>query len=463
MTQTVEIELLPHQHDLMMDTSHRVMGLAAGYGGGKTFVASFKHVYLMTLNPGADSIFAEPTNALLTQLAFPALEHALTTMGIPFKLVKSPIPIYTCMVNGVKTRLVCCSMENYERLIGLNCSHVTLDEFDTTKQEIAYQAFIKLLGRLRAGNVRQLNIVSTPEGFRAMYQIFVADLRKKPELASQRRIIHARSIDNPHLPDDFIETMFAGYDEKLVDAYINGLFVNMKSGVVYHQYNTEYNGSTETIQPGETLYIGQDFNVEKMASVVYVERWHDFDVMGSIYCESTGHYDYGVTGRESLRCFHAVDEIARGFDTASTIRTLQERYQQGQPGDDSWHDIRIYPDASGRNRKSVNASETDISMLEDAGFTVCAPLANPPVKDRINSVNAMFKNAAGQRRLFVNEDRCPEFADCLRRQAWNPKTGEPEKGGENDPSHMNDAGGYPIAYEFPIIRPMTDDLDFNTY
>lgn len=420
----VEHELMPHQDDMMADTTTRVIGLASGYGGGKTWIATRKHIYLMTLNPGVDSIFAEPTNPLLIKLAIPELKNALDMFGIRYRFVKSE-KIFYCLVNGLDTRIVCESMENYERLIGLNASHITLDEFDTTKAEIAYLAFERLLGRLRAGNVRQMNIVSTPEGFRAMYQIFVADVRDNPDRAAQRRLIKARSIDNHYLPADFIQTMFAGYDEKLIQAYIYGEFVNLKSGVVYHKYDPDMNDSNQTIEPGETLYIGQDFNVGKMASVVYVER------------------DNG---------WHAVAEITDGFDTPDVISKMQAAWQSKE----DYHPIIIYPDASGKNRKSVTASKTDISLLEDAGFEVRASAANPAVKDRINAANALLCNAKGERRLFVNRQACPVFSDCLLRQAWSEKTGEPEKGGANDPSHMNDAGTYPIVYEFPIIRPATD-------
>jgi len=42
-------------------------------------------------------------------------------------------------------------------------------------------------------------------------------------------------------------------------------------------------------------------------------------------------------------------------------------------------------------------------------------------------------------------------ARCLEQQAY--KDGEPDKKAGFD--HQNDATGYPIAYEFPILRPMT--------
>ena len=42
--------------------------------------------------------------------------------------------------------------------------------------------------------------------------------------------------------------------------------------------------------------------------------------------------------------------------------SIKERY--------AGHKITIYPDASGNSRKTVNASESDISLLRRAGFTV---------------------------------------------------------------------------------------------
>ncbi|MCY1309600.1 hypothetical protein D9M70_597090 [compost metagenome] len=99
----------------------------------------------------------------------------------------------------------------------------------------------------------------------------------------------------------------------------------------------------------------------------------------------------------------------------------------------------------------MNASQTDIDLLEQAGFHVNAPEANPPVKDRVNAMNAMFCNATGERRYLVNADRCPTYADCLEQQVW-ADNGEPDKSQGAD--HSNDAAGYFIHQRFPIVRPL---------
>jgi len=49
----------------------------------------------------------------------------------------------------------------------------------------------------------------------------------------------------------------------------------------------------------------------------------------------------------------------------------------------------IYPDASGKNRKT--SGKSDIDLLRNSGFTVRHQSSNPPVRDRVNAMNSAFK------------------------------------------------------------------------
>ena len=108
----------------------------------------------------------------------------------------------------------------------------------------------------------------------------------------------------------------------------------------------------------------------------------------------------------------------------------------------------MYPDASGKNRKSNNASTSDIALLEQAGFDVRVNASNPAVKDRVLSVNAML-HKDGKRRYKVNPQMCPNLVECLEKQAYD-KNGEPDKSAGFD--HALDAAGYFIAYRYPLVR-----------
>ena len=103
--------------------------------------------------------------------------------------------------------------------------------------------------------------------------------------------------------------------------------------------------------------------------------------------------------------------------------------------------IAIYPDATGSARKT-SATMSDHAILRDTGFTVRAPLANPPVKDRTNAFNALMRNGN------VSFENCPELISDLERCTW--RSGDIDK---RDPerTHASDAAGYAMVYNFPVI------------
>lgn len=139
--------------------------------------------------------------------------------------------------------------------------------------------------------------------------------------------------------------------------------------------------------------------------------------------------------------FHVVAELAGVLDTPEAIRIIRDRY--------AGHAIRVYPDASGKSRKTVDASRSDLILLRDAGLRVVVNPANPAVRDRIVSVNSAFENA----RLWVNSRACPKLAAALEQQAY-AANGEPDKEGGFD--HPADALGYMVVKEMPVRKPSRD-------
>ena len=99
----------------------------------------------------------------------------------------------------------------------------------------------------------------------------------------------------------------------------------------------------------------------------------------------------------------AVAELIGLYDTPEMITAIKNKYET--PG----RSICVYPDPHGNARKSVGASDTDISLLEDAGFSVIVEHGNPAVKDRVNCMNAAFCNADNHRTYKVNVSACPIY------------------------------------------------------
>lgn len=408
---------IPQAAFLALDAKFRAF--VAGFGAGKTWTGCASlagHFYEF---PRINAAYFAPTYPQIRDIFYPTVEEAFHDWGLTARIRPASHEVQVSRGANYYGTILCRSMEDPGSIVGFKIGKALVDELDVMPREKAAHAWRKILARMRYqvdGLRNGVDVTTTPEGFRFVYEQFVKQPRANPGLQGLYGMVQASTYENEaNLPDDYIPSLLASYPPQLIDAYINGQFVNLQTGSIYAAYDRVKNGCMDFVQEGETVFIGMDFNVGKMAAIVHVKR--------------------GGLPR-------AVDEIVNGYDTPDMIRGIRERFGASRQ-------IRIYPDASGGSRKSVNASETDIALLRAAGFQVCAPDANPPVKDRINAMNGMFCNADGERRYLVNADLCPTYADSLEQQAWGP-SGEPDKTTGHD--HTNDAGGYFIHAEYPIIR-----------
>ena len=352
-----------------------------------------------------------PTHDLVKLIAFPRISNLLTELGLKFDLNKSD-KIFTIKNYG---QIICRSMDNPDSIVGFEIADAVVDELDTLKKEHAENAWNKIIARCRQpkndGLPNTAAVGTTPEGFRFCYDRWVKNG------GGDYQLVKAPTMSNPYIPQSYIDSLRATYNPKLLSAYLDGEFVNLTSGAVYPDFDRQLNASFESVQDGDVLHVGMDFNVLKMAAVVYVIR-------------------------DSLP--HAVDELVGVRDTPTMAVLLKERYPN--------HKICIYPDAAGQATSSKNSSESDHAILRQHGFTLYVNGTNPAIKDRLNAMNSLILNSQGERRYFVNPLRCPELTGALEQQVYD-KFGMPDKASGVD--HVLDAGGYFIAYKYPVIKPVT--------
>jgi hypothetical protein len=404
--QRIHADLHPGQLAFVADNQTQIIGISAGYGAGKTRALAAKAVTLAAVNQGFIGCVMEPTGPLIRDIWQNDFEDFLEHYEIPYTFRASPLPEYMLHLPGGDTKILCRSFENWSRIIGLNLAWVLADEIDTVTPAIANKAFPKILGRLRSGNVRQFGAASTPEGFRWMWTTFGSE---EAQTRQDRKLIKMRSVDNPHLPPDFIERLEANYDPTLLKAYLDGEFVNLTTGTVYDRFDRAKHVISKLPDiEREPLRIGVDFNVGNMSAVI------------------------GVKLNNTL---FVINEISGAHDTDSLAQQIKAHYPDRR--------IYIYPDASGGNR-STNASQTDIQILESYGMANQSPRANPPVRDRVSAVQALLENGKGQVRLQISAS-CKRMIECLELQCYTEK-GDPDKDSGHD--HMNDALGYLIWREF---------------
>jgi len=323
-------------------------------------------------------------------------------------------------------------MDIPDRIVGFEIGSAYIDELDTMSFDSAENAWNKIVARCRQTHAKHLDymnrvsVATTPEGYNFVHHKWVKNATE------QYSLIKAPTASNPHLPPDYIDSLRETYPAALIEAYLNGEFVNLVSKAVYSNFDRVKNHSDREIEERETLHIGMDFNVRNMNAIVHV--------MDDSDTENTQVY--------------AVDELVELADTPSMVDAIKDEFPK--------HKIYVYPDSTGNNPKSTDASKSDLTILKKAGFYIKAKTKNPYIKDRVSSMNIMFGNTDFNARYFVNTNKCPGYTEALEQQVYD-KNGLPEKSVSNSIDDRNDAGGYCIAYKFPVSRKQFKEIHVRSY
>ena len=381
-----------------------------GFGSGKTHSGILRALRLKFRYPLQDVAYYLPTYDLVSMIGYPRFTASLDAIRAKYRLNESK-HIITIAGRG---KIIFRTLDNPDRIVGYEVADSIVDELDTLKVDDAKRCWEQIIARNRQkkpdGAANTVGVATTPEGFRFCYQ------RWQREPAPGYELIRASTYSNArNLPEDYIDALRRSYPAQLVQAYLEGFFVNLTAGAVYPDFSRELNNTPEVIAEGEELHIGLDFNVYNCTAVVGVSR----------------------SGRPLI-----LAELVKMRDTPAIVQTIKERF----PG----HQINVYPDASGQSNRTVNATESDITILRAAGFNVRHPARNPFVKERVMAVNALVCNSVGDRSIYVNTTACPVLTECLEQQVYN-QNGEPDKASDKD--HSPDALGYFVHYHWPIKKP----------
>jgi len=409
-----------------LDLPHKFRAFVGGFGSGKTWVGCgslCKHAWE---HPRVPAGYFAPTYPQIRDIFYPTVEEVAYDWGLRADVAVANKEVSLYAGRQYRGTIICRSMDKPASIVGFKIGRALVDEIDTMAKPKAYAAWRKIIARLRVkapGLLNGIDVTTTPEGFNFVYEQFHAIPSADPAKAALYGLVHASTYDNEaNLPDDYIESLFESYPEQLVLAYIRGQFVNLTSGSVYPAFDRNKNGTHALVEDSDDrVHVGMDFNVLNMTAVVCVIR---------------------------AGCPLAVGEFTGVRDTPAMIVALLERF-----GD---RPLLIYPDASGNSAHTNNASMSDLALLRAVpSFRVRAPAANPRIRDRVVSVNAMLCNARGQRRLKVNVKACPKLAEALEKQAYDAN-GLPDK--TNGFDHPPDALGYFIQNRFPAAVSARDPV-----
>lgn len=233
--------------------------------------------------------------------------------------------------------------------------------------------------------------------------------------------VHTTFRDNPFCPQELKDeaARMQAVDPDKYDHIWGGKYNLGGKGRVYANFLEkpfpEGNVDASVVDLGGDLLVGQDFNVNPMASVIAVRAVDECHILDALLLETS--------------------------NTAEVCEELTLRY----PG----RRIIICPDPAG-NARHTNApvGQTDFTILRSAGFEVRAPRAHPPVVDRVNNSNQML-SAAGRRRTRIHP-RATALTEALNGFVYKPGTNIPDKRSGYD--HIADALSYLQWQEFNVLE-----------
>lgn len=142
-------------------------------------------------------------------------------------------------------------------MVGYEVGHSLLDELDTLTAEKAEIIWQRALARNRLkiqdGHRNTVAVGTTPEGFRFVYEQWGRDTVKAEQ--GGYVLYRGRTMNNKHLPPDYVDNLRNQYPSNLLEAYLNGEFVNLSDGIVHREWFRP-----STVRPTK-LFMGVDLAI----------------------------------------------------------------------------------------------------------------------------------------------------------------------------------------------------------
>jgi hypothetical protein len=231
------------------------------------------------------SAYLEPTYQKIHDAAIPTYEKVLAEYGMrrgfDYKVLKSPYPKIVYLDSEVKHEVHFISAENPDKIVAVEYSHATKDERGIVSKEASQNLDSRV--RDSFAIVRQIMNGGAPQGINDFADQFNSDEQSGWNKSVsrdhtftqvvdghsiQRRRFIVRTQDNKHLPQGYVAQLTAiyGYNPKLLQSYLYGLFCDFTEGQAYCNYLPPKH-DIEDVEPDTTLdiHLSFDFNANPLA------------------------------------------------------------------------------------------------------------------------------------------------------------------------------------------------------
>ena len=429
---------LGYQYRIFRSPKERLF-IGGGIGVGKTDTGSVWTLMRAKQAPGdVFGIIAAHTYQQLIDVTVRNFFKNLDNWGIPHlpkALPGSSRPFTVRVWNGSRwVDHLCRSLDSPENLSGLEAGYWWCDEaWQATREAVDI-----LLARDRDKRMHNQGLFTTTlyEPTSWMYETFVERFDER-----LMEVIYAPTwLNAKNLPDGYIRRMKAMYSVRQYQRMIEAKWVTLASGQVYYAFDRK-------------VHVQQHAEFDPHLPILWT---HDFNIgqnkpMSSALCQIRR-----AIGKDGWRPELVVfDELV--LDSSDTSDSIAEFRARGwQDKLKTKHAVWIYGDASGRAH-DTRSRTSDYKILADAGFVQQrVPLANPQIRTRHNSTNALLKNAAGDVRCYVHP-RCTTLAKGL--ETVRVKKGAQYVEEQTRESHITCSLGYLIEAEFPSAGPRGGSME----
>jgi hypothetical protein len=278
-----KIIVLPHQSEYMqapyLFPEKRWFFFVCGYGAGKTKANVIALLYAVKQLQGKKDRSGDYARLIVAGYT---LSHLNKTFLVYLRqILDQSKSHYTenkkdnYLVIGTVTVLIV-PMENPETIFGMDSAAVFVEEIDELTEDKALEAVRALSERCRQQIVGYrtpfLSLASTSQGTKGLYRVYVHFKKRGTGFV----LIRGRTEDNLFLPASLIQDMKKMYSPAERRVFMDGEFLAIAKGRVFPDFDWERNylayDLDTALLPGETVYIGQDFNTGYARASAYIAR-----------------------------------------------------------------------------------------------------------------------------------------------------------------------------------------------
>jgi hypothetical protein len=435
------------QQQFVEDWQHRIVALEGGQYAGKTYAGAGKLATLHLFNAYFDdgsptfcsSLVVAPNFGDAQNYCVPALFDTLEEQNLSFDFIasgsgsrgrwKGPlIIIYDLGTVKHPSVMLIRSAEHPEAITGFTVAQAWGDEparWNCSSSEPQKNPVLQVYGRVRDPRAKfnQILFTYTNEGDTT----FIYEEMRKP--LPDRKHYRAKTNENP-VAKDFETAQRMALTPELAEQYLDGKAIHFAGGLVYNRFDFALNVDEAVIlNPILPMQLSLDFNIAPGMHA------------------NIGQHD---TSLDMLTICHEL--FGKRWSTVEIMRAFVDYVRKI-----NWlwtHPLEVYGDATGHSKSTTTGeSNYDIitSILAQANipYRLFIPLSNPPVCDRVNSVNMALRDISDQPHCKIHPSCVILIFDY--RKISRDKRGDIDKSNV-ELSHSSDADGYRINYLRPLRK-----------